>query len=217
MKADVLAMDTSSRLEDSSWAERLSRLPADMRPALERYHRWQDRQNALAARFLLLQGLRERNLGMTDLLNLQRTETGKPFLKKGPAFNISHTDGLTLCAFVDTGDVGIDVERVRPVPFDDFATVFSTIEWQQIHASPQPMRTFFEFWTMKESVMKLDGRGLQLDPLCINIRDGNACLDNTPLFTQALPLEQGFTGWMATQHRVSSLSYRSVTLGDWTL
>ncbi|MEA2403667.1 MAG: 4-phosphopantetheinyl transferase [Thermoleophilaceae bacterium] len=41
---------------------------------------------------------------------------GKPFAPGGPHFNVSHSDGLALIAISRAREVGVDVERVRPVP-----------------------------------------------------------------------------------------------------
>jgi 4'-phosphopantetheinyl transferase len=51
-------------------------------------------------------------------LSFRYSEYGKPILD-GPfdvRFNVSHTDGLALIAFVRTHEIGIDVEKISPKP-----------------------------------------------------------------------------------------------------
>jgi len=214
MKVLVLAVDTAARLEDEAWVRALESLPDEVRPGIVRYHRWQDRQNALMGRLLLLAGFNQFGLGRQDLLNLSATDTGKPYLDHGPTFNLSHTDGLTLCAFQGENEVGVDVERVRTVPFSDFEAVFSQPEWDRIRASSNPMGTFYEFWTLKESAMKLDGRGMQLDPRRIRIDNDTILLDESPIFVHSLPVGEDFRGCLASRQPIANLSFHFVTLGD---
>lgn len=65
-------------------------------------------------RRLLALGVRER-WGLAALPELARAPGGKPFFPAFPQyrFNLTHTDGLCLCALSEA-EVGVDAERVRP-------------------------------------------------------------------------------------------------------
>lgn len=81
-------------------------------------------------------------------------------------FNLSHTDGLAVCALVLEDDLGVDVEDLER----SGATValahryFSDSEINALKALPEPQQRqrFFELWTLKESYMKARGIGLSL-------------------------------------------------------
>lgn len=94
---------------------------------------------------------------------------GKPFVAGPPAavplrFSLSHADGLALLAFGVEHDVGVDVERLRPVPEveDVGRAVFTDGELAELRATPAPARcrAFLERWTRKEAVVKALGDGL---------------------------------------------------------
>jgi 4'-phosphopantetheinyl transferase len=96
---------------------------------------------------------------------------GKPHLPEGYPlhFNVSHTDGLAVFA-VGRSRVGVDVERVRPIPDADglVTRFFSRRECDQFHALPPPARpdAFLRAWTRKEAVLKAIGRGVQSLDCC---------------------------------------------------
>ncbi len=86
---------------------------------------------------------------------------GKPVLADDPSlgFNLSHTDGLLVIALAAGLEVGVDVERVRPV--DNAPALasryFSARECAVMEASP---RGFLRLWTCRESVVKAFGTGV---------------------------------------------------------
>src|SRR5262245_2743813 len=94
---------------------------------------------------------------------------GKPFVDC-PAnavplrFNLSHSDNLALVAVARGREVGIDVERVRPV--SDMAGIvsrfFSPLERQALDRVPPERRlhAFFATWVLKEAYLKACGDGL---------------------------------------------------------
>jgi 4'-phosphopantetheinyl transferase len=106
------------------------------------------------------------NLGypVTELLrSLIRSKQNKPEL---PAldwkFNLSHSGRRVICALAPV-EVGADIERVRSVKFKDLSRVMNQHQWDEISAHENPMKKFFEYWTIKESVIKADGRGLSMN------------------------------------------------------
>jgi len=92
---------------------------------------------------------------------------GKPWLEWNPAnifFNVSHSGGLVFFAFGTGCELGVDVERVRPI--DDMEEIagryFCQRESRQLQVLTAEQRTeaFFRCWTRKEAYIKADGRGL---------------------------------------------------------
>jgi 4'-phosphopantetheinyl transferase len=92
---------------------------------------------------------------------------GKPSLvDAGPAlhFNLSHSHGLALVAVTCVGEVGVDVEQVRPLadmlPLAE--RYFAPAEVQILLALPAELQreAFFNAWTRKEAFLKAVGVGL---------------------------------------------------------
>lgn len=81
-------------------------------------------------------------------------------------FNLSHTEGMVLCAVTVEVDVGTDVEDLeRPGEHSGIAHhYFAPAEVAALRSLPpeeQPRR-FFEYWTLKEAYIKARGMGLSL-------------------------------------------------------
>jgi 4'-phosphopantetheinyl transferase len=99
-----------------------------------------------------------------DLLKkMALTSYGKPFISAdGPFFNIAHSNNLIVGAISPTSEVGIDIEYLRPVDWIEYENCFSIEEWRSIAFTDDPNRKLLEAWTKKESLVKADGRGLQI-------------------------------------------------------
>lgn len=141
----------------------LHSLPVRDRQNIARFLRWQDKEAALYGKLLLMSGLKtlftDCNCGLHDIaLN----EWGRPFFKNSNIdFNISHTDGCAVCIITDEGRTGIDIELIRDIETDEFRKYMDDTQWRDIAADPG-FASFYKYWTMKESVIKGDGRGLSI-------------------------------------------------------
>jgi 4'-phosphopantetheinyl transferase len=101
-------------------------------------------------------------------LSFRYSEHGKPILigQWDVQFNVSHTEGLALMAFVKKRDIGIDVEKVdREVDPKKLAErFFSAREFQLLKdlSGDELHAAFFRCWTRKEAYVKARGEGLSL-------------------------------------------------------
>src|SRR5882762_9985635 len=102
----------------------LNTLPEAIRQKVKKYKFWQDAYGCLFGKHLLKIALREARLPH-DLSLLEYTSFGKPYLKDSPDFNISHSGNRVVCVVSQNGKVGIDLEEIVPIPFDDFRSQFS--------------------------------------------------------------------------------------------
>jgi 4'-phosphopantetheinyl transferase len=93
---------------------------------------------------------------------------GKPTLEgdSGLSFNVSHTNGLALMAFVKQRAIGVDVENMgREVEAERLAErFFSEHERQALRrlGGDELQAAFFRCWTRKEAYIKAKGHGLSL-------------------------------------------------------
>ena len=87
---------------------------------------------------------------------------GKPyFARASTQFNLSHSGTIALLATSECM-VGTDVERCSEKNLPLAKKVFTPAE--QIWMEQDPVMRFTRLWTLKESVMKALGKGLQLAP-----------------------------------------------------
>lgn len=102
-------------------------------------------------------------------VNLGVRSKGKPFLKHDRPifFNLSNSDGVCVFAFSGDGEVGIDLERIRPMTDIDqlIQNNLTSREKEYVLKDPEKsLRRFFRFWTFKESYLKAIGEGMRLTP-----------------------------------------------------
>jgi len=93
---------------------------------------------------------------------------GKPAVDGAPYFNASQSSDLAVYAFTRTGEIGIDVERMRTIEnAEDIARrFFAPRELEELVAARRDRRdeAFLKFWTRKEAYLKAIGAGLSAPP-----------------------------------------------------
>jgi 4'-phosphopantetheinyl transferase len=81
------------------------------------------------------------------------------------SFNLSHTDGLVVCAVAQSLALGVDAEKIRQqVSLEIADEFFSRREAAHVRSLPQRLQhqQFFQYWTLKESYIKAKGLGLSI-------------------------------------------------------
>jgi len=159
-------------------------LSTDERARAERYHFERDRRRFVVCRSLLRDILGRYAGRPAGALRFGYGSSGKPSLPDSDVrFNVSHSDGVAVYALARGREVGVDVERVRPVSGADRIAerFFSAPERQALRAVPATARTtaFFTCWTRKEAYVKArgEGLGLPLDQFAVSLApDGPARL-----------------------------------------
>lgn len=144
-------------------ARLLQGLSADDLARMRRYRHARDRWLFAAARALLRHVLATRH-GLPAPV-FRRGAHGKPGLVgAGPDFNLSHTDGLVVCAFANDGVVGVDCERIdrRTDPLALTDHFFAPREQALLKVAADPALAFTRLWTLKEAASKAVGLGLSL-------------------------------------------------------
>jgi 4'-phosphopantetheinyl transferase len=145
-------------------------LDADERDRAARFHFARDRAAYTVARGAL-RTLAARYVGCAAAaIGFGYRAKGKPFLA-APAdppldlrFNVSHSDGVGLVCFARGCEVGVDVERRRPL--DDLLSLarisFSAGEYARLcqFAPDDRAAAFFACWSRKEAFIKLTGEGV---------------------------------------------------------
>jgi len=151
------------------FVEALHRLPADEQARAARYRHESSRRQFVTARTLLRTGLAARLAVGPGEFGFRLNPFGRPELADPHAasmirFNLSHTDGLVMCALADGVDVGVDAEAVRAPPTKIVGRFFAPAERRAIAAEPAAHQAaaFFRYWTLKEAYIKARGEGLAI-------------------------------------------------------
>lgn len=133
----------------------------------ERFHFARDRRQYLLVHVLLRLTLSCYSSRSPQSWEFVTNAYGKPALSgDGPHFNLSHAEGLVICALADEVELGVDVERQdRRGDWEALARRWLAIEEQDWLAS-QPVEqrsmAFLRLWTLKEAYAKALGLGLSL-------------------------------------------------------
>jgi 4'-phosphopantetheinyl transferase len=161
-KVQIFYTKFDKELPSSKYLAYLNQLPLTFREKNQRFIRWQDRHANLFGKLLLIKALVENGYRETSLNDLEYTKYRRPYFKDDFNFNISHSGEYVVCAFSKQTTIGIDIEKISEIDFHDFERTMTSLQWQDIYLASEPYRSFFENWTMKESIIKADGRGLSI-------------------------------------------------------
>ena len=184
----------------------LDGMPPGIRLRAFRYKLEAPAYNFVVGRVLLKKGLEDFGLGH-QFGNIEFSEKGKPFIK-GLHFNISHTEGLVVCAFSTDSDIGIDVEKLRPVNLPDFASFFTEKEWKEIYSSKKPIGAFFKLWVRKESIIKAMGINLKaLNKINTTLEGDSVLFKNNILFLKELDFGAEHIGAICSQASVDDVRF----------
>ncbi len=171
-----------------------------------RYRVEADRRRSIVARAALRLHLSRYCGGDPGAFLIAAAAGAKPEAPRtGVRFNVSHSGDLIGLAFSTVADVGVDVERIRPVgdATGIAARYFSRDEQRVLAAAADAEDTFFQIWTAKEAVVKGTGQGLGSDLSAFTV----------PLGIDGLtPVETGvpaYTGWCVAAVAVPRPGYRS--------
>ncbi len=196
----VYYLENDLLLTDALFNQRLSQLPIKWRSKILKYRRWQDRQASLYGKLLLIEGLKRGGIDIDDQIDFEYTDGKRPsFLNVDVDFNISHTNGMVVCAISKGGKVGLDIEKVRDLDFEYYTNTMTSRQWLEINSSHEKSDIFFKYWTIKESVLKGDGRGIVYPLDKMEVDKNSICLDNGGWYAYELKIKEGYRSYLASQ------------------
>lgn len=192
----------------------LTGLAADEQLRADRFRFDHDRQSFVAARSGMRQILGRYLNQDAAAIEFAYGSHGKPFLADGAIeFNLSHSGDWALLAVTHDRPVGVDIERIKPMPELEKLTArfLMAAEHERIVSLPEADRllAFFRTWTCKEAYLKATGEGLgQLKSLEVAVQPGLPVQLLSPIGWNLLELvpEVGYVGAVAatgTDWRVS--------------
>ena len=88
-------------------------------------------------------------------------EESHPF-SSFPHFNMSHCKKAVACVVADA-EVGVDIERLGRFSEAMARPVLNDEEYAEVMAADDPDAVFTDYWTKKEAIVKLTGRGIDDD------------------------------------------------------
>lgn len=113
-------------------------------------------------------------------------------------FNISHSGDWVVCA-LSSNTVGVDVEYMQKVNLQIAKSFFSSSEYRFIlnqDSEEEFQKRFYRVWTLKESYVKADGRGLLLPMKSFSILFDEDCI------------------FVDTENRLKNCNFKTFQIGD---
>jgi 4'-phosphopantetheinyl transferase len=140
----------------------VSFLPDDISQRLLRFKSEVSMQRSMLGELLSRSVLSWKSEVNIKEINIYKGEQGKPYLADyANYFNVSHSGDWVVLAISDQ-EVGIDIEKIRKVDFRIAERYFSEEEKNKLFKLEGDKKTkyFLDLWTLKESYLKLLGKGL---------------------------------------------------------
>ena len=147
---------------------------------MQRYHFEADKVRSLFAELLLRYGLK-RNFGLEGKdIEFEKNEYGKPELKKQKNihFNVSHSGDWVVCGISDK-PVGVDVELEKEHDLQIAKRFYGKKEYAALQKCDNQDELFITYWTLKESYVKAEGKGLSIpfETFAFSINNGTISLE----------------------------------------
>lgn len=123
--------------------------------------KYEQGQRLCVAAYLLLKEALEEQEGITENPVFEYGEHGKPFIAGRPElhFSLSHCKEAAVCV-LSRKPVGIDVESIGRYRDSVARYAMNDEELRQIQQAERPEVEFTRLWTMKESLLKMTGEGI---------------------------------------------------------
>ncbi len=186
--------------------EFLLNFPDDFQKRVLKFRFWQDSQLCLLGRLLLSTGLKNLNEEL-HIRDLNYTSYNKPYFKDEKLkFNISHSGNIVVCVITETCEVGIDIEIVEDIQIEDFKSQMTELEWRRIISSSSIKKSFFDYWTQKEAVIKAHGMGLSIPLKSFEITDCQTKINEERFFLEEIKLDNKYKCYLALKNEISPIT-----------
>ncbi len=186
-------------LEQSLFSAYLSVLSPELKEKNSRYVRWQNRHSHLFGKLLLMEALKTYGIEKDIWNYVECNSYHRPYLTlKEYDFNISHSGNYVTCAIGKNIRLGIDIEENKKVNFEHFQMVMTPSQWDIINNANYPLKEFYKYWTIKESVIKADGRGFTIPLDELEVKNNTVQCDDKSWFVQELEINSDYSAALAT-------------------
>jgi 4'-phosphopantetheinyl transferase len=203
---DIFFTSFASQMEQPLFESYLSLLPPDLRERNSRYIHWQNRHSHLLGKLLLLEALKAHGIQADIWDYLAYDPYQRPFLNSYTYdFNISHSGNLVICAIGKNVRLGVDIEENKKINLSNFKNVMTVGQWDEVNKAEDPLKIFYKYWTIKESVIKADGRGFIIPLDQLEVKNNVVQYEGRQWFVKDFTFTNAYSAALASD-RLSSYS-----------
>lgn len=163
--------------------ERLSILTEEEREKANRFYKEEDQLRCRVVYVLLREILSIYSGVKEELIEIDRTEKGKPFMKGKSAlfFNLSHSGDKVLFGFSSREEIGVDIEKEKPCRDLDGLIGACCSEGEKnllsVLSGKEKEQLFYRFWSLKEAYLKGIGKGITVTLKNVDFSENNQIED----------------------------------------
>ncbi len=205
---NIVSAKLSKELYDKCFLQQLQFLPSSFIKRITKYKNWQDAQASLFGRLLLKHSLRKYHAYDLDYGSIRLNGYGKPMVPGlNIGFNISHSSNLICCATNNQGNIGIDLEKIDDqINIKDFYCQFTNYESLKIFESNNKTIDFFNYWTQKEAVTKLIGKGLLIPLKSFEIINFKTSIEQKTIYTREVHIHEKYVCHIASEMDLNTVN-----------
>ncbi len=160
-------------LTDAEYEKWFSLMTKEKQKKVSRYKDFERRKCSVAGEKLIKAYIGNALNIVPESLKISADNNGKPYIENCKIhFNISHCENMLVYAFSDE-EIGIDIERIRPISLNILKRFFSEEEQEYVlgHIPTQDdykkcentetLERFYRIFTLKEAICKKSGIGIK--------------------------------------------------------
>lgn len=160
-------------LTDSEYEKWFSLMTEEKQERVNRYKDFERRKCSVAGEKLVKEHIGNALNIAPESLIILADKNGKPYIENCKIhFNISHCENMLVLAFSDE-EIGIDVERIRPISLNILKRFYSEKEQEYVlghrptkddfqkSESEEILERFYRVFTLKEAICKKSGIGIK--------------------------------------------------------
>jgi phosphopantetheinyl transferase len=105
------------------------------------------------------------------------------------------------------------LEKIKKIDFSDFTDYFTSEQWDDVYSAEDKLKRFYYYWTLIESGVKADGRGVSLiSTKSIKLMKGDLFIDNVKWFYNHYDIDQSISCCVTTDKKNKSHEIKKITL-----
>lgn len=161
----IYAIQLDQEVAQQQYDLMLSKIAKEKQKGIQRYVSRKDALRSLVADILIRWIIITNYHIPNQQIQFEKNPYGKPYIKglQRFHFNVSHS-GHWVVAITDRQPVGIDIEQILPIDFQLVNHSFSRTEIDDFDQKKEEdkLSYFYDLWSLKESYIKMTGRGLSI-------------------------------------------------------